>query len=47
VLVREKMQETAGNGIPIDLNQKNVVGTPPAFVALQKISFTFFTGATP
>jgi hypothetical protein len=34
VLVREKMQEAAGDGIPIDLNQKNGLGTPHAFVAL-------------
>jgi hypothetical protein len=41
------MQEAAGDGIPLDFNQINGVGTPPAFVALQKFSFTFFTGATP
>jgi hypothetical protein len=46
-LVREKMQETAGDRIPLDLNQQNEVGTPSAFIALQKFSFTFFTGATP
>jgi hypothetical protein len=43
----EKMLETPCDRLSLDLNQKNGDGTPPAFVALQKISFTFFTGATP
>jgi hypothetical protein len=43
----EKMQEAPCDRLPHDLNQKNGAGTPPAFVALQKFHFTFFTGVTP